>query len=227
MTVRTAARAGGVVAGLVASWVKALSEPRLQAAAERILPPSPAQKQEVGADPTGRPENMPPPVLAGRGRGTLAGLAIYAGTHASLLPALGIQRPPWRLAPAAVVWESTSHVGLRRRAGGRATRACAFRILSVAATDRGPRLSASRCSARSASNRRNDRPRPDRHRCRARLAPGVRAQQGISASTPSPRRHAYRDRHSSRTAGLRRNQRHGRDRRHLSPAVGSFTASIA
>jgi uncharacterized membrane protein YagU involved in acid resistance len=44
------------------------------------------------------------------GRGSLAGLAIYAGTHGSVLPALGIQRPPWRLAPAAVAWESTSHL---------------------------------------------------------------------------------------------------------------------
>jgi putative membrane protein len=44
-----------------------------------------------------------------RGRGALAGLAAYAGTHGTLLPALGVQRPPWRLAPAAVVWESTSH----------------------------------------------------------------------------------------------------------------------
>jgi putative membrane protein len=143
-----------VIAGLVASWVKAFSEAQLQTAAERILPPSPAQKQEVGADPAGRPENMPPAVLVGRlaaalghpltdgqrlraqeaihygfgaglgvaygfaatrwrgatrGRGTLAGLAIYASTHASVLPALGIQRPPWRLAPAAVAWESASH----------------------------------------------------------------------------------------------------------------------
>ena len=147
-------RAQGVIAGLVAAWVKAFSEPQLQMAAERILPPSPAQKQEVGADPAGRPENMPPAVLVGRlaaalghpltdgqrlraqqaihygfgaglgvaygvaanrwrgatrGRGTLAGLAIYAATHASVLPALGIQRPPWRLAPAAVAWESASH----------------------------------------------------------------------------------------------------------------------
>lgn len=146
----------GVIVGLVASWVKALSERRLQAVAERILPPSPAQKQEVGADPTGRPENMPPAVLAdrvavalghrgltvpqrvrvqrvlhygfgaglgvtycvaasrwpaaSRGRGAFAGLAIYVSTHGSVLPALGIQLPPWRLAPAAVVWESTSHV---------------------------------------------------------------------------------------------------------------------
>lgn len=147
--------AGGVVVGLVASWVKALAEPRLQGVAERILPPSPSQKQEVGADPSGHPENMPPAVLvdragvalghrltvaqrlraqrlihyatgaglgvaysaaasrwsgARRGRGSLAGLAIYAAAHGSLLPALGIQRPPWRLAPAAVAWESTSHL---------------------------------------------------------------------------------------------------------------------
>jgi putative membrane protein len=144
-----------IVVGVVAAWVKALSEPRLQAAAERILPPSAAQKQDVGADPAGRPENMPPAVVvermavalghggvtirqrlrlqnvihygtgaglgiaysavaerwpaARRGRGALAGLAIYAGTHGSLLPALGVQRPPWQLAPAAVAWESTSH----------------------------------------------------------------------------------------------------------------------
>ena len=150
------AQAQGVIAGLVASWVKALSEPPLQAAAERILPPSPGEKQEVGADPTGHPDNMPPAVLVGRaaralghgeltahqrvraqqvihyvfgaalgvgyravttrwpaasrGDGALAGLAIYAGTHGSLLPALRIQRPPWQLAPSAVAWESTSHV---------------------------------------------------------------------------------------------------------------------
>jgi uncharacterized membrane protein YagU involved in acid resistance len=150
------ARTQGIIVGVGASWIKALTEPRLQSVAERIVPPSPAQKQEVGADPRGRPENMPPAVLANRaavalghgeltarqrlgvqeaihygfgaglgvaysvaakrwrvvsrGRGALAGLAIYAGTHASVLPALGIQRPPWRLAPAPVLWESMSHV---------------------------------------------------------------------------------------------------------------------
>jgi putative membrane protein len=147
--------AKGVIAGLVASWVKALTEPRLQALAEAILPPSSSQKQDVGADPSGHPENMPPAVLvdrvsvalghrltmpqrlraqqlihygmgaalgvaysaaasrrpaASRARGAVAGVAIYAGTHGSLLPALGIQRPPWRLSPAAVAWESTSHL---------------------------------------------------------------------------------------------------------------------
>jgi putative membrane protein len=149
-------RAGDIVAGLVASWIKALSEPRVQAVAERVLPPSPAQKLEVGADPSGHPENMPPAVIVGRvakllhrqelsaaqrvraqwvihyttgvglgaaygaaakrwpqaakGRGALAGLVIYALTHGSLLPVAGIQRPPWRLAPAAVAWETISHV---------------------------------------------------------------------------------------------------------------------
>jgi putative membrane protein len=148
--------ADGVLAGLLASWVKAVSEPRLQTVAESILPPSDAQKREVGADPSGHPQNMPPAVIVGRaasalgrghltdrqrvraqrvihytfgaglglahsavtrrwaaatrGAGTLAGLAIYAGTHGSLLPALGVQRPPWRLAPAAVAWEATSHL---------------------------------------------------------------------------------------------------------------------
>jgi uncharacterized membrane protein YagU involved in acid resistance len=147
--------AKGVVAGLLASWIKALTEPRLQTLAEALLPPSPSQKQDVGADPSGHPENMPPAVLvdratsalgrrltvpqrlraqqvihygtgaglgmaysaaatrwpaASRARGALAGVAIYAGTHGSLLPALGIQRPPWRLSRAAVAWESASHL---------------------------------------------------------------------------------------------------------------------
>src|SRR3954452_7013902 len=138
--------AKSVIAGLAASWVKAVTEPRLQALAEAILPPSPSQKQDVGADPSGHPENMPPAVLvdrttgalgrratvpqrlraqrvihygmgtglgvaytaaasrcpaASRARGALAGVAIYAGTHGSLLPALGIQRPPGPRRPRA------------------------------------------------------------------------------------------------------------------------------
>lgn len=165
-------RREAVLAGLVAAWVKALSEQPLQRAAEWILPPSLAQEREVGADPIGHPENMPPAVLVGRaatalgrggltgaqrvraqrvihylfgaglgvaysaaasrwtaasrGRGAIAGLAIYAGTHGSLLPAFGIQPPPWRLSPAAVTWEATSHAvwgaaldGARRLLGAR------------------------------------------------------------------------------------------------------------
>ena len=145
-----------MLSGLLASWLKAFSEPRLQTLAESVWPPSDAQKLEVGADPSSHPENMPPAVIVGRaasalggarltdgqrlraqrvvhytfgaglgvaysgvarrwpaatrGAGAVAGLAIYAGTHGSILPALGIQRPPWRLAPAAVAWEATSHV---------------------------------------------------------------------------------------------------------------------
>src|SRR3954447_18255437 len=59
-------RAQGIIVGLGASWIKALTEPRLQSIAERILPPSDAQKREAGADPAGRPENMPPAFLANR-----------------------------------------------------------------------------------------------------------------------------------------------------------------
>jgi len=149
-------RLDGVLSGFVASWLKALSERRLQGVAESLLPATAGQKEEVGADPSGHPQNMPPAVIIGRlawvlgharltdsqriraqglvhygfgaglgaaygaagrrwptttrGAGTLAGLAIYAGTHGLVLPALGIQRPPWRLAPAAVAWESASHV---------------------------------------------------------------------------------------------------------------------
>jgi uncharacterized membrane protein YagU involved in acid resistance len=146
----------GLLSGLLASGIKAFSEPRLQAVVETILPASPEQKAEVGTDPRDHPQNLPPAVIVGRvasalgrtgltdaqrvsaqriihyttgtglgvaysrvarrwpvattGAGTLAGLAIYAGTHGSLLPLAGVQRPHWRLPPAAVVWEATSHL---------------------------------------------------------------------------------------------------------------------
>src|SRR4051812_39531278 len=72
------AQTQAIIGGLAASWVKALSERRLQAAAERLLPPSAAQKQEVGADPTGRPENMPPAVVANRTAVALGHAALTA-----------------------------------------------------------------------------------------------------------------------------------------------------
>ena len=56
----------GAVASLPASKLKALSEGRLQVAAESLWPPSEQQKELVGADPTGHLENMPPAVLADR-----------------------------------------------------------------------------------------------------------------------------------------------------------------
>ncbi|MET3804631.1 putative membrane protein YagU involved in acid resistance [Nakamurella sp. UYEF19] len=42
--------------------------------------------------------------------GVPAGLALYASTHASTVPAMGVQPPPWRMPPAAVGWEAGSHV---------------------------------------------------------------------------------------------------------------------
>ncbi|MBW9214191.1 DUF1440 domain-containing protein [Mumia sp. zg.B53] len=54
----------GALASVPASYVKAVTEPGLQRAAERLLPPEPWQKRLVGADPAGRPENMPPAVVA-------------------------------------------------------------------------------------------------------------------------------------------------------------------
>jgi len=152
----TSTRLRGAIPGLVGSWVKAFTEPRLQVVAESAWPPSAAQKLEVGADPRGHPQNMPPAVIVGRlasafghrtltddervraqrvihygfgcglgvaysavakrwrpasrGGGAAAGLAIYAGTHGIVLPAAGVQRPPWRLPWAAVAWEAASHV---------------------------------------------------------------------------------------------------------------------
>lgn len=45
-----------------------------------------------------------------RGLGAPAGAGVYATTHASLVPALGVQEYPPRLPKAAVAWEGGSHV---------------------------------------------------------------------------------------------------------------------
>ena len=154
-TIRSAVTIGAAV-GVAASWVKAVSERRLQVLAERVVPPTPVQKELVGADPTGHPDRMPPAEVANRlvrrargrglsqhqrvavlnpvhysfgaalgvayvgaarrwpavtrGLGVLAGLTIYASTHASALPIARIQQPPWKLPLSAVLWEGTSHV---------------------------------------------------------------------------------------------------------------------
>ncbi len=44
-----------------------------------------------------------------RGAGAPAGIALYAGTHGTSLPAAGIQEPPWTLPASAVIWETASH----------------------------------------------------------------------------------------------------------------------
>jgi putative membrane protein len=146
----------GAAVGIAASWVKALSEPRLQGLFERVIQPTVAEKELVGADPSGHPDRMPPAEVADRlasrirghglsrqqrvsvlnpvhytfgaalgvayvgaarrwpaltrGLGVLAGLMIYGSTHASALPILRIQEPPWKLPASAVLWEGTSHM---------------------------------------------------------------------------------------------------------------------
>lgn len=146
----------GAAVGIAASWVKSFSEPRLQQLFERIVQPTAAEKELVGADPSGHPDRMPPAEIAdrlarrvtgyglspqqrvsvlnpvhytlgaalgvayvaaarrwpavARDLGVPAGLAIYGATHASALPILRIQEPPWKLPTSAFLWEGTSHV---------------------------------------------------------------------------------------------------------------------
>jgi hypothetical protein len=146
----------GTAVGIAASWVKALTEPRLQGLFERLVQPTATEKELVGADISGHPERMPPAEVADRlarrvrghglsrqqrvsvlkpvhytfgaalgvvyvgaarrwpavtrNLGVPAGLAIYGSTHASALPVLRIQEPPWKLPRSAVLWEGTSHV---------------------------------------------------------------------------------------------------------------------
>ena len=44
------------------------------------------------------------------GLGVPAGAVMYLCTHATAVPATGFQRWPWQLPPAAVAWESGSHL---------------------------------------------------------------------------------------------------------------------
>ncbi len=53
----------GAVAGLGAAYLKSLVEPPLQTITEGIWPPTTEQKKEVGADPKGHQDNMPPAVM--------------------------------------------------------------------------------------------------------------------------------------------------------------------
>ncbi|WP_420453159.1 DUF1440 domain-containing protein [Ilumatobacter sp.] len=55
----------GALSGAAASWVKSMAEPQLQRLGERLLPPDPEAKDELGAD-IEDDETMPPAVLADR-----------------------------------------------------------------------------------------------------------------------------------------------------------------
>ncbi|WP_415789291.1 hypothetical protein [Deinococcus saxicola] len=56
-----ARNSGGAVAGLAGAYLKSAAEPPLQTLTEHYFPPTNAQKQMIGADPTGRIDHMPPP----------------------------------------------------------------------------------------------------------------------------------------------------------------------
>ena len=56
----------GAAVGVAASWVKAISERRLQGLFERLVRPTPPEKELVGADPRGHPDRMPPAEVADR-----------------------------------------------------------------------------------------------------------------------------------------------------------------
>ncbi len=56
----------GLVASAVATVLKTKAEGVLQPLGEKVFPPAPAQKIELGADPAGHPENMPPSEVADR-----------------------------------------------------------------------------------------------------------------------------------------------------------------
>ena len=62
----------GALAGALAAYLKALAEPPLQTVTEDIWPPTAAQKEMVGADPTGHLDNMPPAVMVQAAAGELA-----------------------------------------------------------------------------------------------------------------------------------------------------------
>ncbi len=63
----------GTAAAAVATVVKTKAEGVLQPLAEKVLPPAPADRIGLGADPGGHPENMPPSELADRAQHAVTG----------------------------------------------------------------------------------------------------------------------------------------------------------
>ena len=53
----------GIAAGLVASWLKSLTEPPLQKIGLELFPTTENELKIKGADISGHPENMPPAIL--------------------------------------------------------------------------------------------------------------------------------------------------------------------
>ena len=65
--------ATGLVASAVATMVKTKAEQQLQPLGEKLFPPAPADKLQLGADPAGHPENMPPSELVDRAQHAVTG----------------------------------------------------------------------------------------------------------------------------------------------------------
>jgi putative membrane protein len=77
----------GVAVGVAASWAKAkaFSEPRLQKLFECVIQPTAAEKELVGADPSGHPDRMPPAELADRLANRLRGRGLPRQQRVSVL----------------------------------------------------------------------------------------------------------------------------------------------
>ncbi|MFC6010988.1 DUF1440 domain-containing protein [Nocardia lasii] len=105
----------GAVVSLVASAVKAASEPPLQRFFESRFPPTPAQKDLVGADPSGHPENMPPAVIAEKIAET--GFGTTLDTHQKIAIQHGIHYGFGMVLGAAYGLATQRHPGLNRGAG--------------------------------------------------------------------------------------------------------------
>jgi hypothetical protein len=88
----------GAAVGIAASWVKALSERRLQGLFEHLVQPTPSQKELIGADPGGHPDRMPPAEIAdqlvrrvrGRGLSKQQRVSVLNPVHHSFGAALGV-----------------------------------------------------------------------------------------------------------------------------------------
>jgi uncharacterized membrane protein YagU involved in acid resistance len=77
----------GAAAGLVASWVKSQDEPVLQKVAERLLPPTPAQKGRPAAD-SGNTAVMPPALVVDEVSKAATGVPATLDTKTTLTPLL-------------------------------------------------------------------------------------------------------------------------------------------
>jgi putative membrane protein len=75
----------GAAVGIAASWVKSVSERRLQQLFERLVQPTAEEKELVGADPSGHPDRMPPAEVADRLASRVTGHGLSQQQRVSVL----------------------------------------------------------------------------------------------------------------------------------------------